>query len=107
MLRESFAHPNVEGIMLWGFCEGALSRENGHLVDSDKRVNAAGKRLISLREEWTTRLHGRTEESGQFPFRGYLGRYKAFVDLGELGEHAVEFEVPKGNDPLVIELSLT
>jgi len=106
MLRESFAHPNVEGIMLWGFWEGALSRENGHLIDSDNRVNAAGKRLISLREEWTTRLQGRTDESGQFPFRGYLGRYKAFVDLGELGEHAVEFEVLKGNSPLVIELSL-
>lgn len=107
VLRESFAHPNVEGIMLWGFWEGALSRENGHLVDSDKRVNAAGKRLVSLREEWTTRLHGRTDECGQFSFRGYHGRYKAFVDFGELGEIALDFEVPKGDSPLVIELSLS
>jgi hypothetical protein len=93
--------------MLWGFWEGALSRENGHLVDSDKRVNAAGKRLVSLREEWTTRLHGRTDESGQYSFRGYRGRYKAFVEFGELGEIALDFEVPKGDSPLVIELSLS
>nr|XP_024401713.1 uncharacterized protein LOC112294935 isoform X5 [Physcomitrium patens]XP_024401714.1 uncharacterized protein LOC112294935 isoform X5 [Physcomitrium patens] len=107
VMRETFAHPSVEGIMLWGFWEGAMSRENGHLVDSDKRVNAAGERLINLREEWTTRLHGQMEESGQFSFRGYHGGYKAFVEYGELGEIAVDFEVPKGDSPLVIELSLS
>jgi hypothetical protein len=107
MLRECFAHPSVDGIMLWGFWEGAISRKNGHLVDSDKRVNAAGKRLISLREEWTTRLHGRTGDYGQFPFRGFHGRYKAFLDLGELGEFAVNFDVPKGDSPLVLDLSLS
>ena len=107
MLRECFAHPSVEGIMLWGFWEGAISRKYGHLVDSDKRVNAAGKRLISLREEWTTRLHGRTGDYGRFSFRGYHGHYKAFVDFGELGEIAVDFEVPNGDSPLVLELSLS
>jgi len=106
MLREAFAHPGVEGIMLWGFWEGAISRKNGHLVDSDKRVNAAGKRLVSLREEWTTRLRARTGENGQLPFRGYHGRYKAFVDFGGSGEVAVEFEVSKGDTPLVLELSV-
>ena len=107
MLRESFAHPGVEGIMLWGFWEGAISRKNGHLVDSDKRVNAAGKRLISLREEWTTKVQGRTSgEHGQFPFRGFHGNYKAVVDLGALGEFSVDFEVCKGDGPLALELSL-
>nr|XP_024360646.1 uncharacterized protein LOC112274978 isoform X2 [Physcomitrium patens] len=106
MLWESFAHPSVEGIMLWGFWEGACSRKNGFLVDSDKRVNAAGKRFISVKEEWTTRLHGRAGQYGELCFRGYYGRYKAIVDLGELGEVAVDFEVPKGNRTLVLELSL-
>ncbi|KAG0556903.1 hypothetical protein KC19_11G087700 [Ceratodon purpureus] len=106
LLRESFAHPSVEGIMLWGFWEGAISRKNGHLVDSDKRINAAGKRLISLREEWTTKLQGSTGDCGQFPFRGYHGCYKTFVNFGELGEIVVDFEVPKGDSPLVLELSL-
>lgn len=105
MLRESFAHPGVEGVMLWGFWEGALSRENAHLVDSDKRVNAAGKRLIALREEWTTSLHGGTEENGQFSYRGYLGSYTAYVDFGQ-GEVPLEFEVTKGSDPQVIDLIL-
>jgi len=106
MLRECFAHPSVEGIMLWGFWEGAISRKNGHLVDSDKRVNAAGKRLISLREEWTTRLRSKTGEYGQLPFRGYRGRYRAFVDFGRSGEIAVDFEVPEGDSPLMLELSV-
>lgn len=105
MLRESFAHPSVEGIMLWGFWEGACSRENGHLVDSDKRVNAAGQRLIALREEWTTRLAGRTEQFGQFAFRGFHGSYKAFVDLGQ-GERPLDFEVTKGDGPLFLEFCL-
>lgn len=107
MLWESFAHPSVEGIMLWGFWEGAMSRENGHLVDSDKCINAAGKRLISVRKEWTTRVAGTSGPSGTFSFRGYFGSYEAFVDLGELGEQAVTFEVPDGNSPLLIELELS
>lgn len=90
--------------MLWGFWEGAISRKNGHLVDSDKRVNAAGKRLIALREEWTTRLRSTTGDCGQLLFRGYHGRYKAFVDFGGSAEIAVDFEVPKGDGPLVLDL---
>lgn len=105
MLRESFAHPSIEGIMLWGFWEGACSRENGQLVDSDKRVNAAGQRLIALREEWTTRLEGATEEFGQFAFRGFHGGYKVFVDFGQ-GEKHLDFEVMKGDGPLFLEFYL-
>jgi len=105
ILREGFAHPGVEGMMLWGFWEGAASRENGHLVDSTKRVNAAGQRLIALREEWTTSFTAHTNESGQLVFRGFLGEYDAFVDLGQ-GEVPLHFKVPKGYDPLVVNLYL-
>jgi GH35 family endo-1,4-beta-xylanase len=103
ILREGFAHPGVEGMMLWGFWEGVVSREHGHLVDYNKRVNAAGQRLIALQEEWTTSLTGHAREDGCFQFRGFLGDYDAFIDMGQ-GEVPLHFKVLKGDGPLVINL---
>lgn len=44
---------------------------------------------------------------GNFPFGAFHARHKAFVEFGELDEIAVDFEVPKEDSLLVIELSLS
>ncbi|EFJ10505.1 hypothetical protein SELMODRAFT_427070 [Selaginella moellendorffii] len=46
VLREAFAHPAVEGVVLWGFWQDV--------------VNEAGKRL------WQTELSGSTDKEGKF-----------------------------------------
>ena len=35
-LRECFAHPAVEGVILWGFWEAFMFREHAHLIDASR-----------------------------------------------------------------------
>lgn len=35
VLKMYFSHPDVEGVLLWGFWEGASSKPNSVLVDGD------------------------------------------------------------------------
>ncbi|VAH56011.1 unnamed protein product [Triticum turgidum subsp. durum] len=44
VLREAFAHPAVEGIMLWGFMQGHMWRSHGQLVNADGTISQAGNR---------------------------------------------------------------
>ncbi|MBA0565999.1 hypothetical protein Golob_010851, partial [Gossypium lobatum] len=67
MLREAFAHPAVEGIILWGFWELYMSRENAHLVNAEGKINAAGKRYLALKKEWLSRARGYIDVQGS-PF---------------------------------------
>ncbi|KAF3447492.1 hypothetical protein FNV43_RR12678 [Rhamnella rubrinervis] len=50
MLREGFAHAAVDGVMLWGFWELFMSRENSHLVNAEGDLNAAGKNTLISNE---------------------------------------------------------
>ncbi|XP_076899552.1 endo-1,4-beta-xylanase 1-like [Bidens hawaiensis] len=79
MMREAFAHPGVEGIMLWGFWESFMSRENSHLVDAEGEVNEAGKRFIQLKKEWLTNCDGYIDEQSEFSFRGFEGTYQVEI----------------------------
>ncbi|MCD7467383.1 Glycoside hydrolase, 10 [Datura stramonium] len=49
MLREAYAHPAVEGIMLWGFWELFMSRPNAHLVNAEGELYGAGKKYLALK----------------------------------------------------------
>src|SRR6185436_6478714 len=79
-LREAFAHSAVGGIIVWGFGERFRFREHAHLVDADGTINEAGKRYLSLKQEWLTRVNGNVNHQGEFNFRGYHGSYTMEVD---------------------------
>ncbi|KAG8062061.1 hypothetical protein GUJ93_ZPchr0003g17148 [Zizania palustris] len=66
MLREAYAHPAVEGVVLWGFWELFMSRDCAHLVDAEGEVNEAGCRLLQLKREWLTRAHGHADDNGKY-----------------------------------------
>lgn len=96
IMREAFAHPGVEGIMLWGFWELFMSRENSHLVDAEGEVNEAGKRFIELKNEWLSHAHGLINEQSEFSFRGFEGTYQ--VEIVTLCDKIVKtFVVHKGD----------
>ncbi|CAI9116036.1 OLC1v1017080C2 [Oldenlandia corymbosa var. corymbosa] len=105
MLREAFAHPAVEGIMLWGFWELYMSRENSHLVNAEGDLNEAGRRYLALRDEWLTHAHGHIDGQGQFCFRGFQGSYEMEI-VNEKSKVTKTFVVDKGEDPLEIAISL-
>ncbi|KAJ4788069.1 Glycosyl hydrolase family 10 protein / carbohydrate-binding domain-containing protein isoform 1 [Rhynchospora pubera] len=79
MMREAFAHPSVEGIMLWGFWELFMSRDNGHLVNAEGDLNEAGKRFLEMKEDWLSHARGHLGDDGEFKFRGFHGSYTVEV----------------------------
>ncbi|KAG4200468.1 hypothetical protein ERO13_A05G213200v2 [Gossypium hirsutum] len=105
MLREAFAHPAVEGVMLWGFWELFMSRDNAHLVDAEGEINEAGKRFLALKHEWLSHAHGRIDIQGQFEFRGFHGTYVVEVET-ESNKVSRTFVVDKGDSPLVVSIDL-
>ncbi|XP_027149767.1 endo-1,4-beta-xylanase 1-like [Coffea eugenioides] len=105
MLREAFAHPAVDGVMLWGFWELFTSRENSHLVNAEGDLNEAGRRYLALKEEWLSHAHGHIDEQGQFSFRGFQGSYQVEI-FSTKGKVIKTFAVDKGEEPLIISIDL-
>ncbi|KAI3451515.1 hypothetical protein Pfo_008180 [Paulownia fortunei] len=106
MLREAFAHPAVDGVMLWGFWELFMSRDNAHLVNAEGDINEAGKRYLALKQEWLSRAHGHIDEQGEYEFRGFHGSYEVEVDTLSKKKVVKKFVVDPGEDPLVISINL-
>ncbi|KAA8528423.1 hypothetical protein F0562_035778 [Nyssa sinensis] len=105
MLREAFAHPAVDGVMLWGFWELFMSRDNAHLVNAEGDINEAGKRYLDLKQEWLSHAHGHIDEQGQFGFRGFQGTYE--VEVVTYSKRVSKtFVVDKGESTLVVSISL-
>ncbi|KAK8298050.1 hypothetical protein V6Z11_D05G227200 [Gossypium hirsutum] len=105
MLREAFAHPAVEGIILWGFWELYMSRENAHLVNAEGKINAAGKRYLALKKEWLSRARGYIDVQGEFRFRGFYGTYNIEINSPTMKINRT-FVVDKGESPLAINFDL-
>ncbi|XWS25457.1 hypothetical protein CRYUN_Cryun27aG0070000 [Craigia yunnanensis] len=105
MLREAFAHPAVEGVMLWGFWELFMSRDNAHLVNAEGEINETGKRFLALKHEWLSHARGHLDEQGQFEFRGFHGTYVVEV-LTASKKVSKTFVVDKGDSPLVVSIVL-
>ncbi|KAE8659199.1 hypothetical protein F3Y22_tig00116964pilonHSYRG00319 [Hibiscus syriacus] len=105
MLREAFAHPSVEGIMLWGFWELYMSRENAHLVNVEGKINAASKRYLALKEEWLSHARGYIDAQGEFRFRGFYGTHNIEINSPTTKINGT-FVVDKGESPLAITIDL-
>jgi hypothetical protein len=97
-MREAFAHPAVEGIMLWGFMQGHMWRNNGQLLNADGSLSEAGRRFMGLRTEWTSHARGKVDAGGNFKFRGFHGKYVVELAAGAGGKATPE--VRAGHEPL-------
>jgi hypothetical protein len=105
MLREAYAHPAVEGVMLWGFWELFMSRDDAHLVNAEGDINEAGRRLLQLKKEWLTHARGHADENGEFRFRGHHGAYTVDV-VTSTGKISQEFTVDKDDSPMVLDINV-
>ncbi len=74
--RIAFSHPDVEGILMWGFWENAHWRKNCHIVNADWTLNEAGRRYEALLREWTTDETLLTDGDGRASFRPFYGTYE-------------------------------
>ncbi|KAJ9545370.1 hypothetical protein OSB04_025077 [Centaurea solstitialis] len=99
MFREIFAHPAVEGIMIWGFWELFMSRDNSHLVDAEGEINEAGSRFLQLKKEWLSHAHGYVDDQCEFKFRGFPGTYDIVI-FADSKKTVKRFVVENGDQDL-------
>lgn len=106
--RICFSHPNVEGIIMWGFMDGAMWRSNAGLVTSGGTLTQQGIRYEALLDEWTTTDSGVADENGQIGFRGFHGTYEITLSVpGEPVETCtIELEPGTGTEMFEIETAL-
>jgi len=74
--RLCFSHPAVEGILMWGFWEGAIWRPGAAIFNSDFSSRSAAEAYRKLVfDEWWTKATGQTDATGKFNTRAFFGRY--------------------------------
>lgn len=77
-----YSHPDVKGVMLWGFWETAAKywRPKAAMYTTDWSLKPEGKVWIDLvHHQWTTNVHERTNPAGQTRIRGFFGDYEITV----------------------------
>jgi GH35 family endo-1,4-beta-xylanase len=79
--RICFAHPMVEGILMWGFWEGANWIPQSSLFKRDWTPTPAAKAYHDLVfNEWWTRWEGKTDANGRCEVPAFFGTYKVSAD---------------------------
>lgn len=76
-----FAHPAVEGILMWGFWEGANWIPASSLYKRDWSPTPIGKAYQDLVfKEWWTRETGTVGKDGTFTSLAFYGKYKVSIN---------------------------
>ena len=76
-----FAHPVVEGILMWGFWEGANWIPVSSLYRRDWSPTPAAEAYHNLVfKEWWTRESGIAGKDGDYFIKAFYGKYKITVD---------------------------
>jgi GH35 family endo-1,4-beta-xylanase len=79
--RICFAHPAVEGILMWGFWAGANWIPVSSLYNRDwSSTPAAGAYRDLLFREWWTKDSGITGKDGTYTVPAFYGKYKVTVN---------------------------
>ncbi len=92
--RICFANPAVEGILMWGFWEGANWIPVSSLYRRDWSATPAAEAYRDLVfHEWWTRWRGKTDAQGRCEVRAFFGKYRVTAGDKEVavslkrGEH--------------------
>ena len=77
--RAAFAHPNVQGIVMWGFWEKDhwKASEGGHMIRADwtwRPAMTAIDTLINTR--WKTNVEMKTDAHGEIKIPAFYGKYR-------------------------------
>jgi endo-1,4-beta-xylanase len=82
-LTVAFSSPSVDNILMWGFWEGKHWIPNAALYRQDWSLKPNGKAFKELLfKRWWTNANGRSNATGQYATRGFMGDYKVTVKLG-------------------------
>ncbi len=106
LYRIAFSHPNVEGILMWGFWADRHWRDDhAAIVDKDWTVNAAGRRYQQIRQEWRTEESKSTNSSGVASFRAFHGEFDVEITLAGGQKVNSNFYLEPGDSTLQVEIN--
>ncbi len=89
LYRVCFAHPAVEGVLMWGFWQGRHWRPDAALWKKDWTPTPAAETYRKLvYDEWWTRFEGTADAQGRYEVPVYFGRHKV-VAGGKTAEVAL------------------
>ena len=100
----AFAHPAMDGIVMWGFWAGRHWKPNASLYRRDWSITPAGRAWRDLVfTQWWTTVKGTTDANGLLKVRGFLGRYDVTaVAAGKTA--AAQISLPKPGRDVKITL---
>ena len=76
-----FSHPAVDGILMWGFWEGANWIPASSLYKRDWTPTPAAEAYHNLiYKDWWTNESGVTNNDGMYSTKAFFGKYKVTVD---------------------------
>ncbi len=79
-LIASFSHPNINGIVLWGFWESQHWRPDAALFRKDWSIKPNGQVWKDLvLNKWTTNTQAQTAPTGTYSTRAFLGDYEITI----------------------------
>lgn len=79
--RICFAHPAVEGMLMWGFWAGANWIPVSSLYNKDWSPTPAAKAYQDLLfKEWWTKTEGKVGKDGTYRVSGFFGKYSVTID---------------------------
>lgn len=99
-----FSHPAVEGIVMWGFWDRIHWKGNAVMYAKDLSLKPGGQAYIDLvKQAWHTDVRGKSDPSGAFSTRGFLGKYTVAVSAGGKSRQ-VTADLSKGGSQIVVKL---
>lgn len=97
--RICFAHPAVEGILMWGFWEGANWIPQSSLYKRDWTPTPAAAAYQDLiYQAWWTKAVGKTDKKGIYSTSAFYGKYKVTVN-----GQSKEVDLSKAAGKIVVE----
>ena len=97
--RICFAHPAVEGILMWGFWADANWIAASSLYRSDWSPTPAAQAYHDLvYKEWWTHANGQADSDGEYKNRAFYGKYRVTVN-GETRQ----VDLPKASGKVIVD----
>ncbi len=100
LYRTCFAHPAVDGILMWGFWEGCHWRPKAAIWKKDWTPTPAAeahRRLVY--DEWWTRFEGKADAAGRCEVPAFFGRHRI-----EAAGKAIEVTLPKAEGTTTVRI---
>ncbi len=105
IMTVAFSHPSFDAFTIWKFWEGKPDLKESVIFRSDWALNPSGQIYKDLVfNQWWTNEKGKTNTSGKYNTRGYLGEYEITASSG--GKKTTIKALVQKNQPNLVEIIL-